>query len=291
MNDLKEFITASQIIGNKTPYWTQGAGGNISVKIDDELLVKASGYRLKEISEDHGWVKISLKQFKDDFSELEKVFISEAQYNDLLNRHSTSHRPSMETGFHVTLPFKWVAHFHSLASILMTDKKYGFENSKFEKIGIMLPGFELAKHLKKYGKTKNIFLLQNHGAILCSDSPFFTDSDEPTGIMREWIQVENEFLKKVESVPVPFDNSPIPLKYYFPDAAVLSQRLLNILSHENGKYRVNSNSEQDKDALEIWQATHWLYKANPNLSELPAEYVRTVNQLPTEKLRQQGVQL
>ena len=55
----------SQIIGN-LPQYVQGGGGNTSVKINDELMaVKASGYKLKQITTSEGFVVINYKNIKN----------------------------------------------------------------------------------------------------------------------------------------------------------------------------------------------------------------------------------
>ena len=53
---LKELVLISRSAGSRSDY-VQGGGGNTSVKLDDNLMaVKASGFMLKDISQNEGFV-------------------------------------------------------------------------------------------------------------------------------------------------------------------------------------------------------------------------------------------
>ena len=58
-NTIKDLIDISQYSGSRADY-TQGGGGNTSVKNDEKglMLIKASGYRLVDINETTAFVAV-----------------------------------------------------------------------------------------------------------------------------------------------------------------------------------------------------------------------------------------
>ena len=62
-------IDISQYAGSRTDY-TQGGGGNTSVKNDKEglMLIKASGCRLKDINETIAFVAVDKKKIADYYN-------------------------------------------------------------------------------------------------------------------------------------------------------------------------------------------------------------------------------
>ncbi|NMA66786.1 MAG: class II aldolase/adducin family protein, partial [Clostridiaceae bacterium] len=55
----KELEAISQYAGKRIDY-VQGGGGNTSVKLNDEFMaVKASGYKLSQITENEGYVVVN----------------------------------------------------------------------------------------------------------------------------------------------------------------------------------------------------------------------------------------
>ena len=64
-SELEKLVKISQAVGN-SPDLIQGGGGNTSVKLDDKLMaVKASGYRLNQITENEGFVVVNYNDIKD----------------------------------------------------------------------------------------------------------------------------------------------------------------------------------------------------------------------------------
>ena len=58
-NKLEKLAWLSQKIGNRLDY-VQGGGGNISVKISDNLMaIKASGFELKNLTENYGFAFVN----------------------------------------------------------------------------------------------------------------------------------------------------------------------------------------------------------------------------------------
>ena len=58
-----EFVALCNLIGKRIPVWNQGAGGNISLKENGELWIKASGSRLHEVTTSSGVARVDLTHF------------------------------------------------------------------------------------------------------------------------------------------------------------------------------------------------------------------------------------
>lgn len=69
---IKDLIDISQYSGSRADY-TQGGGGNTSVKNFDNgtMLIKASGYRLVDISENTAFVAVDKNKIKDYYESVD----------------------------------------------------------------------------------------------------------------------------------------------------------------------------------------------------------------------------
>jgi len=295
-------------VGTQIPFWTQGAGGNISIKDRDTLWIKATGYRLDAVRESGGLAQVNFRKMAEvlemaDWNEVE----SEQKYSDLIQettlRGPGLGRASMETGFHARLSEKFVLHFHSLASLLLChewrkDKQRVNEwLKKKTKLQVVFvepcrPGWVLSK--KVFGDA-SIFFLESHGIIL---------QGPDSKILENWKILEEEFClefnypallellrgsNSFESLFEKFGQQAIPFKCYFPDVAVFNDRLCRILQKNNqGLYFFPKASlSEDRDMAELWLATLMIYHFCPKFEEVPEEISSTVKELPTEKIRQQ----
>lgn len=168
------------------------------MKLNDELMaVKASGYKLKQITPEEGYVvvnyinildyynQVDLSQEKDyekESSEMVKANIVEFEGLKKL-------RPSVEAGFHSLLQ-KYVIHTHpvyaNLVCCFQNGRKLMGEIFSDESYGVVWipyinPGFSLTLRIKdaleKYGKETvldkkvQIILMENHGLIATADDP------------------------------------------------------------------------------------------------------------------------
>ena len=192
---IKELIDISQYAGARADY-TQGGGGNTSVKDEKSglMFIKASGYRLKDITVDNAFVAVNKKAISDYY---ESVDISvKKDYEKESAEVSKSSvvaldglpvlRPSVEVGFHAILK-KYVIHTHSVYANILTcsmegekiaeeifaDKDFGFVFLPY-----INPGFELTLAMKKaignYEKEKGLYpeviFMKNHGLVVNSDN-------------------------------------------------------------------------------------------------------------------------
>lgn len=292
-------LQACERIGKKVPDWTQGAGGNVSLKEGNLLWIKASGARLDRVAEPRGMALVSLSAFRKGVDEMpEEVDQAEIAYADLLKLSSIEApnlgRPSMETGFHSLLPGRWVFHFHSLVSMAMGhqvslegDKLLAVLESQWgEKISLVeavRPGWLLSKTLEEKSKQgATAFLLKNHGTVLQAEGPEVLDRWEA---LEAYFCQRQGFSLKPTSHEERWEGK---FRLLFPDVAVFKDRLEKVLEEtSHSLFRLQKEAwEKDADMAEIWVAVQKLAMALPEISDLPYSIASTVAQLPTEKVRQ-----
>ena len=104
-NDLSQIC---QRVGKCVPLWTQGAGGNISIKEQTSLWIKATGHRLDSVTPTSGIAQVNFRKMAKVLEEAPwSEELAEQNYADLI-QETTEHgfglgRASMETGFHARL--------------------------------------------------------------------------------------------------------------------------------------------------------------------------------------------
>ena len=153
----------------------QGPGGNISMKLDGIIQVKASGTQLSEAGIQNIFVPLSLTALnreevlnRDDFRT--SVIGSDASSNHL--------KPSIETNLHLLIPHNCVTHIHSLGSILLgfvdidlfriqiAESKHRIDRLEYAR-----PGKDLAKSIVALPLSEiKILVLRNHGSIFVGDN-------------------------------------------------------------------------------------------------------------------------
>ena len=190
---VKELIEISQYAGNRVDY-TQGGGGNTSVKIDhQQMIIKASGFKLKDINENQGFVKLNyslIQSFINDIQDANNPVL-EIQNKNILKQavipmqDKETLRPSVEAGFHAILD-KYVIHTHAVYANLINCAKNGadylktiFNHRDFSYIVIPYvdPGLplsitihhEIKKYAEIYNEKPEVMFLVNHGLIVTSN--------------------------------------------------------------------------------------------------------------------------
>lgn len=138
---------------------TQGAGGNISIKLNDLLFIKSSGFVLGNIEYDNGYCILNSKCPIISINE-SKIF----GYNI----------PSMETYFHLFMK-KYTIHIHfilsniffcSINNINLDNFKYNYKIIDYNN-----PGLLLADDIfKNYDNNIDIYFLKNHGLIITNNN-------------------------------------------------------------------------------------------------------------------------
>jgi len=188
--ELKQFAEMSQAIGKRADY-AQGGGGNTSVKLDDKLMaVKASGYKLKDMKTDDGFVVIDfqkIRKYYDDVNlESDTDFYKDSTAfvkanTVILPGLKEGMRASVEAGFH-SLLYKYVIHTHSVYANLLTctmegkktaDKLFSDSEYGYAWVPYITPGFDLTlgiKHILDDREVKpKIIFMENHGILVSSD--------------------------------------------------------------------------------------------------------------------------
>lgn len=189
MSAVKELIKISRYAGMRVDY-TQGGGGNTSVKDGDEMVIKASGFKLKDITETNAYVPIAYNkmiEFLDsvDYSrnvDYEKLNGEVTKSSIIRRKDLPELRPSVEVGFHAVLK-KIVCHTHSIYANLLTCSVKGekiakeiFTGCDFKYIFMPYidPGFKLSLEMQKRVKMATsypeVIFMKNHGLVVSGDS-------------------------------------------------------------------------------------------------------------------------
>lgn len=192
--ELKEFEIISGTVGSM-PDMVQGGGGNTSVKLDGRLMaVKASGYMLKQVTANDGYVVVNYEDIKkyyananpDSGIDYEKDSTEFAKKSIVRMEGLKELRPSVEAGFHSILG-KYVIHTHSVYANILCCAENGreqvekiFSGMEYAVLWIpyINPGFSLTvrileginESLKTSGRFPKVIFLENHGLIVnCND--------------------------------------------------------------------------------------------------------------------------
>ncbi|MFX3627531.1 class II aldolase/adducin family protein [Campylobacter sp. LH-2024] len=147
---LRDYNQICEVFGNILD--APSKGGNISIKDNQYMIIKASGQDLKQ---NH---KICILENEEN--------IGSYFNNRIINRVN----PSMEIEMHKVFKNKYVAHYHPVYILpYLCDKNFKFAHKC---IDFVLPGKQLYKKLyKNYQYEENgIIMLRNHGVIIFSET-------------------------------------------------------------------------------------------------------------------------
>lgn len=221
-NKLLSLVEISNHIGNNTAY-IQGGGGNTSFKENDILFVKSSGTLLKNMSLNSGIAEIELNKlnkYLEILEDEENTFASKVQSYCINNQ-----KPSIETGMHAVIPYKYVIHSHSVYANVITCS-YEAEKILHDLFGndyilvpYATPGIELIKTYKEeFKKNMNckIIFLQNHGVVSFSDNP-----EDALNKHYEYSEIIKEAFKLDDFEDTVYDDVEIK-DFLFPDQVVYS---------------------------------------------------------------------
>ena len=191
---IKDLIEISQYAGSRADY-TQGGGGNTSVKNaeKDLMLIKASGYRLKDINEKTAFVAVKRSAIANYYASVDTSVKKDYEKESAeISKNSVmpieglaTLRPSVEVGFHAVLK-KYVIHTHSVYANILTCSNEGealakeiFSGKDFGFIFLpyINPGFELTlamknaidEYVKNNGSYPEVIFMKNHGLVVTSD--------------------------------------------------------------------------------------------------------------------------
>lgn len=151
----------------------QGAGGNISLKQDNDFWIKASGTWLADARKSSIFVQLGLNEVLDAYNTGSNDFT-----DCIINNNGL--RPSIETSLHAIMPQKIVVHVHSINSLswvvrkagkkLVTERLKGLSWAWVDYIRPGLPLSQLVQSIQK-GKPKiDILMMANHGLVVAADT-------------------------------------------------------------------------------------------------------------------------
>src|SRR3954452_923040 len=155
----------------RNPLLVQASTGNTSIKVEGTLWMKASGKWFAHADQDDFFVDL-------DVSEIQEWLRDK---NALQSRPSSKLAlGSIETTMHATLPFPVVVHVHSLNTLAWAVRADGKEQLASRLQGLSwqwLPyvpsGLPLALEIERVFSRHpgtNVFVLSNHGLVVCGDS-------------------------------------------------------------------------------------------------------------------------
>lgn len=171
-SEIDELLELSAGIG-RDPLLAQASSGNVSVKLDGTLWVKASGKWLADADRDEMLVALDLAECLQSFR----------RGDPLSALHGSARaaylRPSRDTFLHAVLPQRVVVHVHSVntlawavrsdAHLQLTIRLFGLNWCWAPYVG---GGFALARevHLQsRRNPRSDVFVLGNYGLAICGD--------------------------------------------------------------------------------------------------------------------------
>lgn len=172
-------VYTSQLLGKRADLVLHG-GGNTSVKIDDILYVKGSGWNLDTI-EKAGFAPVRIHALLDLLQNetLSDTDMVAAQKEATMDANAPS--PSIEAILHAYIPFTYVDHTHADAVVTLSHTPNGeallktLYGERMVIIPYVMPGFMLARTV--YEMTKDLdwatcegIILMHHGVFTFSHS-------------------------------------------------------------------------------------------------------------------------
>jgi rhamnose utilization protein RhaD (predicted bifunctional aldolase and dehydrogenase) len=160
--DLRPLLELAARVG-RDPMLTQASTGNISLKLEDVLWVKASGKWLADATSEDILIPLDLEDLRASLWE----------NRDPAEKHSNA---SIETAMHVALPHPVVLHVHSLNAIAWAvryDAAVQLETRlnglRWQWIPYVPSGLPLAREIEKGLSVRpniDVLVLGNHGLVL-----------------------------------------------------------------------------------------------------------------------------
>ena len=198
-DELELRVYTSRLLGCDNSLVLHG-GGNTSVKIDDTLYVKGSGWDLSSI-EKEGFSPVSLNALldmakKEQLSDTKMVKLQKEAMSD-----KRAPNPSVEAILHAIIPYKFVDHTHANSIVTISNSINGKKiiNELYKDyliVDYVMPGFILAKKIYeltskgfKWEECKGI-ILHHHGIFTFGDSAKKSYSN-----MIKSVQTAEDYLK------------------------------------------------------------------------------------------------
>ena len=154
------------------PLLIQGAGGNTSIKLGDEMWIKASGTQLKDALKEDIFVCVESR----GIAQAVRAGSEDADQPQAFLKHGTL-RPSIETCLHAIMPQKVVIHVHCVSTIAQAIRKDAedifcqkFAGFDWAFVSYVKPGAGLAAGVISASETpRSVYVLGNHGLLIGAD--------------------------------------------------------------------------------------------------------------------------
>lgn len=158
----------------------QGAGGNTSLKLDaDSMLVKASGYLLKDAEHKDMFARVAFERVREA--------LATAAADPLRGSFDDAGlRPSIEATLHALLPHRVVLHTHSLAVLraaCLEDSRQllhaALAGVPWAFVEYQRPGTPLALAVQRALVDRPdtcVLVLENHGVVVGADTPLAAEA-------------------------------------------------------------------------------------------------------------------
>ncbi|MFW6007301.1 MAG: class II aldolase/adducin family protein [Bacillota bacterium] len=273
----KEVLKGLEKISQKTgacPDMVQGGGGNTSAKLNERIMaIKASGYKLSQITVDNGYVKVNYKNLLDYFENVDtsedKDFEKECSEIALKNVVSEEKlKPSVETGFHSLLK-RYVLHSHSVYANIINCVENGeevikdiFAGEKYNPLPVRYthPGFDLTLEMKRkiekfkdqYEIEPEVIFLENHGLIITHDKgdSALAINEEVNSKIKDYLGIKESYPEVgVEKIDIETYHSTTEyLQNYFQNSNIDQEFFNDILYPDQIVYLEDSVSINGKDS-------------------------------------------
>lgn len=151
--------------------WVQGAGGNVSAKVDDVLWIKASGKWMSNAYAEPIFASVNLTGVR------KRMLAGEADpaSPEVMPTSPAGQRPSIETSLHALLPHPYVVHVHSVSVIAYTVCLDGFvqierqlKGLRWARVPYARPGVDLTNAMIEAleAASADVLILANHGLVV-----------------------------------------------------------------------------------------------------------------------------
>lgn len=167
--ELKSVCSLSADIG-ADPLLCQANTGNISIKIDQILWIKASGKQLSKAREEDIMLPVDLQWARNCISKRQEIGAAESV-------NARKCQPSIETGMHAVLPARVIVHVHSVNAIAWAIRANSLSSLQTRLAGLRwawIPyrssGLPLALAIEDVIRDRceiDVLILANHGLVVC----------------------------------------------------------------------------------------------------------------------------
>lgn len=165
-----ELVALAAHVG-ANPMWVQGAGGNVSAKLDDVLWIKGSGKWMSSAHAEPIFAAVKLSGVRNRMAAGE----ADPARAELLPISPPGLRPSIETSMHALLTHEFVAHVHSVNVIAHSVCAEGhlqvaerLQGLSWGWVPYVRPGVDLTNAIFKLRQPTavEVLILANHGLIV-----------------------------------------------------------------------------------------------------------------------------